>query len=71
MMTMLHEMMHWQDARKYVAEFEEITNQREYLEYISTKHKRNVDIFLRKGYNISEISDYADAKNLSRRYDKV
>ena len=59
LMTMLHEMIHWQDARKYVAEFGEITNPREYLEYIRTKHKRNVDILLRKGYNINEISDYA------------
>ena len=31
LMTMLHEMIHWQDAREYVAEFGEITNQREYL----------------------------------------
>lgn len=30
-----------------------------------------MDIFLRKGYNISEIIDYADVKNLSRRYDEV
>ena len=71
LMTMLHEMIHWQDARKYVAEFGEITNQKEYLEYIRIKHKRNVDILLRKGYNISDISDYADSKNLSRRYDEV
>lgn len=71
LMTMLHEMIHWQDARKYVAEFGEITNQREYLEYIRTKHKRNVDILLRKGYNINEISDYADVSNMSRHYDEV
>ena len=71
LMTMLHEMIHWQDARKYVAEFGEITNQKEYLEYIRIKHKRNVDILLRKGYNISDISDYADSKNLSHRYDEV
>lgn len=71
LMTMLHEMIHWQDARKYVAEFGEITNPREYLEYIRTKHKRNVDILLRKGYNINEISDYADVSNISRHYDEV
>lgn len=71
LMTMLHEMIHWQDARKYVVEFGEITNQREYLEYIRTKHKRNVDILLRKGYNINEISDYADVSNISRHYDEV
>lgn len=71
LMTMLHEMIHWQDARKYVAKFGEITNQKEYLEYIRIKHKRNVDILLQKGYNISDISDYADSKNLSRRYDEV
>lgn len=71
LMTMLHEMIHWVDARKYVAEFGEITNQKEYLEYIRIKHKRNVDNLLRKGYNISDISDYADSKNLSRRYDEV
>ena len=71
LMTMLHEMIHWQDARKYVAEFGEITNPREYLEYIRKKHKRNVDILLRKGYNINEISDYADVSNISRHYDEV
>lgn len=34
LMTMLHEMIHWQDARKYVAKFGEITQQDEYMAHI-------------------------------------
>ena len=71
LMTMLHEMIHWQDARKYVAEFGEITNQREYLEYVIAKHKKNVDELEKKGYNIREFSDYAFRMAFKSRYDEV
>lgn len=70
-MTMLHEMIHWQDARKYVAEFGEITNQREHLEYIIAKHKRNVDELGKNGYNIRKVSDYAFEIAFKFRYDEV
>lgn len=71
LMTMLHEMIHWQDARKYVAEFGEITQQDEYMAYIIEKHKTFVDKLVDKRYNFVEISDYASKMYIGNRYDEV
>ena len=71
LMTMLHEMIHWQDARKYVAKFGEITQQDEYMAYIIEKHRSFVDKLVQKRYNFTEISDYASRMYIGGRYDEV
>ncbi|WP_299448189.1 hypothetical protein [uncultured Phascolarctobacterium sp.] len=71
LMTMLHEMIHWQDARKYVAEFGEITKQDEYMAYIIEVHRDFVDKLVNKRYNFVEISDYASKMYIGDRYDEV
>lgn len=71
LMTMLHEMIHWQDARKYVAEFGEITQQDEYMAYIIEMHRGFVDKLVNKRYNFVEISDYASKMYIGDRYDEV
>lgn len=71
LMTMLHEMIHWQDARKYVAKFGEITQQDEYMAHIIEKHRIFVDKLVQKRYNFAEISDYASRMYIGGRYDEV
>ena len=71
LMTMLHEMIHWQDARRYVAEFGEITQQDEYMAYIIEMHRGFVDKLVNKRYNFVEISDYASKMYIGDRYDEV
>ena len=71
LMTMLHEMIHWQDARKYVAKFGEITQQDEYMAHIIEKHRIFVDKLVQKRYNFDEISDYASRMYIGGRYDEV
>lgn len=71
LMTMLHEMIHWQDARKYVAKFGEITQQDEYMAHIIEKHRSFVDKLVQKRYNFAEISDYASRMYIGGRYDEV
>ena len=71
LMTMLHEIIHWQDARKYVAKFGEITQQDEYMAHIIEKHRIFVDKLVQKRYNFAEISDYASRMYIGGRYDEV
>ena len=71
LITMLHELIHWQDAKKYIMRFGAINNQEEYLKYIIKKHKKKVDKLVEKEYNISKISSYALKMYFEHRYDEV
>ena len=71
LMTVVHELIHWQDAEKYVAKYGKITNSNEYIRNISKSFEKNVDNLVAKGYNIGEISDYAERMYWRNRYDEV
>ena len=69
--TIVHELIHWQDAERYRAKHGEITDAKEYIETLRTSHKKKVDNLVTKGYNVSEISKYAENMYLLRQYDEV
>jgi hypothetical protein len=69
--VILHELIHWKDARDYARKYGKISSQREYMQYIITKHKKSVDKLKKAGYNIGEISKYAKASYYEGRYDEV
>lgn len=57
--TILHELLHWQDAEKYRNKFGEITNYSEYVEYLNKKFAPKLAKLQKNGYNILGISKYA------------
>ena len=48
--TILHELIHWQDAEKYRSKFGEITEFNKYCDYLY-----NIYLYLRKHYDIPTI----------------
>ncbi len=69
--VVLHELIHWKDAREYVEKFGEISDQGEYMRYIIAKHKKSVDKLMKSGYNIGEISKYSEMMFREKRFDEV
>ena len=60
--TLLHECIHWSDAENYRQNHGQITNENygtEYLPKLRKQCKKSLDRLIKKGYNISSISDYA------------
>ena len=60
--TLLHECIHWSDAENYRQNHGQITNENygtEYLPKLRKRCKKSLDKLIKKGYNISSISDYA------------
>lgn len=60
--TILHELIHWQDADKYKIKFGEITDFGKYIEYLNKKFAPKLEKLQKKGYNIFDISEYASNK---------
>ena len=62
--TYIHELFHWQDAQEYIKVFGSISkyNYGNYIEFINQKAKKYVDKLTRSGYNIENISVYAENK---------
>ena len=69
--TYVHELLHWKDATQYRQKCGAIKNNSTYINILRRKHKKQVDILENKGYNISQISQYANKSNEDNAYDEV
>lgn len=57
--TILHELIHWQDAKNYRAKFGSINDYFEYCDYLNKIYAPKVEKLINNGYNIKDISEYA------------
>lgn len=57
--TILHELIHWQDAKNYRAKFGSINDYFEYCDYFNKIYAPKVEKLINNGYNIEDISEYA------------
>jgi hypothetical protein len=57
--TILHELIHWQDAKNYRAKFGGINDYFEYCDYLNKIYAPKVEKLINNGYNIEVISEYA------------
>lgn len=57
--TILHELIHWQDAKNYRAKFGSINDYFEYCDYLNKIYATKVEKLINNGYNIEDISEYA------------
>lgn len=56
--TILHELIHWQDAKNYRAKFGSINDYFEYCDYLNKIYAPKVEKLINNGYNIEDISEY-------------
>ena len=57
--TILHELIHWQDAKNYRAKFGGINDYFEYCDYLNKIYAPKVEKLINNGYNIEDISEHA------------
>lgn len=57
--TILHELIHWQDAKIYRAKFGGINDYFEYCDYPNKIYAPKVEKLINNGYNVEDISEYA------------
>lgn len=57
--TILHELIHWQDAKNYRAKFGGINDYFEYCDYLNKIYAPKVEKLINNGYNIEDVSEYA------------
>lgn len=57
--TILHELIHWQDAKNYRAKFGGINDYFEYCDYLNKIYAPKVEKLINNGYNTEGISEYA------------
>lgn len=57
--TILHELIHWQDAKSYRAKFGGINDYFEYCDYLNKIYAPKVEKLINNGYNIEDTSEYA------------
>lgn len=57
--TILHELIHWQDAKSYRAKFGGINDYFEYCDYLNKIYAPKVEKLINNGYNVEDISEYA------------
>lgn len=57
--TILHELIHWQDAKNYRAKFGSINDYFEYCDYLNKIYAPKVEKLINNGYNIEDISEHA------------
>lgn len=72
--TMLHELIHWKDARDYIVEGNALKTAKDvnnYLHQLRNKHKMLLDEEEAAGTNIREISGYAFRKYNEQKYDET
>ena len=55
--TILHELIHWQDAKSYRAKFGGINDYFEYCDYLNKIYAPKVEKLINNGYNIEDISE--------------
>ena len=72
--TILHECIHWSDAENYRQNHGQITNENyrtEYLPKLQKQCKKSLDKLIKKGYNISDIGEYAKNKFKASQFDET
>lgn len=69
--TILHELIHWQDAKNYRAKFGGINDYFEYCNYLNKIYAPKVEKLINNGYNIKEISVYAFKEYSKGNFDEV
>ena len=69
--TLVHELIHWQDAEEYKKKHGEITDYDEYIRFLNKKFAPKLEILQENGYNIDSISPYAYKSFLQGRFDEV
>lgn len=69
--TILHELIHWQDAKNYRAKFGGINDYFEYCNYLNKIYAPKVEKLINNGYNIEEISAYAFKEYSKGNFDEV
>ena len=69
--TILHELIHWQDAKNYRAKFGSINDYFEYCDYLNKIYAPKVEKLINNGYNIEDISEYAFECLKDRAMDEV
>lgn len=60
--SVLHELIHWQDAEKYRQKFGEIIDYNAYCDYLNKIYAPKVEKLISSGYNMNDISEYAYRK---------
>ena len=69
--TYVHELLHWKDATQYRQQYGAIKNNSTYINILRKKHKKQVDILEKRGYNINGISTYAYDSKKYNAYDEI
>lgn len=69
--TILHELIHWQDAKNYRAKFGVINDYFEYCNYLNKIYAPKVEKLINNGYNIEDISAYALKEYSKGNFDEV
>ena len=72
--TILHECIHWSDAENYRQNHGQITKENygtEYLPNLRARCKKSLDKLIKKGYNISSISEYAKDRFKDGQFDET
>jgi len=71
--TAVHELLHWSDAQEYRKYHGEITedNYWEYIEHLNKNRKISLDKLEKSGYNVHNISTYAEVSYKNGDYDEV
>ncbi|MDE5885412.1 MAG: phage minor capsid protein [Oscillospiraceae bacterium] len=66
----IHELYHWIDAEKFRRRYGNVTteNYSNYVNFINKEAKKRLDKIQKKGYNITEISDYARNEYDKQKY---
>lgn len=73
LITFVHELNHWKDSLEYEKKYGKISKDN-YLDYLDYCNKKGYELFenmLKKGYDISEVSNYAKRSILSGNYDEI
>lgn len=72
--TTLHELLHWEDAQKYIDKFGLIDTKDKYLKYYDYYNeisKEYIEKHYKKEYNFIEISNYAYKSIINNDFDEV
>ena len=66
----IHELYHWLDAESFRRKYGEVTaeNYNDYVDFIKKKSKTRLDKLQKKGYNVVEVSDYAESQYREQKY---
>lgn len=72
--TVVHELIHWQDAQKYQTKYGAIKTSKDYKEFsesLGKSHKNALDKIGVTEYNVSDISKYANDMYMQEIYNET